>query len=875
MSLHTHIYFSLLLFALAFIGLAFTAFAQNSQDYGQPVVAPFVVDNTNAQTRIRQFQNFRQLQTDQNGQQGHDPQNGNFQYRPHDRRAHAAPDNRRYNPLYQQINIPKAAPSALEDFYSNRIVDELDQFGYSLFGVPDPSLRNTLSMAAKDSPSIPSGAVQDHFILSHGDELEVFFTGQRNDRAKYTINSEGLLLVPDFPPIPAAGRTIGQVRISIEAAAENLLNTTPYVSLTSVRQISVLVVGHAKRPGRQTLTVFHTVLDALMEAGGVEKTGSLRQIKLVRGGRSTQIDLYALLLHGASSMDMQLRDGDRIIIPSIGPTVALAGEIKRPGIYEILPSLRGMRHKPETRSETLTLNEMLELGGGVLAPGKNRFMHLGLSPNGQELVNDVHDPFKPVFGDGSILQISTGQARRAGTVELIGHTRRPGLHALGDNPTLSALLPDGDILGEDIYPLIGVIERRDPEQLTRKLIDFPPRLVITGDYDRKLHEGDVVHLFSNEQIRALEYSSVEDKQDDLAQGSVAQEDEPDEIDLLMEDEVLAAYLRERGVFIRGAVRNAGPYPVSEGITLDSLLAVSGGLALEADRRNIEVTSDSEAGGKTRNNIDLRETDPETIALGAGDSVRVNQKFNKIDDNSVLIMGEVKNPGRYDLVPGDRVSNVLERAGGLTQQAYPYGAIFSRASERKAEEMRFKSQARQVKMSIAAALESDDEKVNAGKIAEARSLAEELENAQGVGRITVETDPAVLATSPELDLLLERGDRIYIPRRNLNVRVVGEVLSPAALQFRDRKAPLDYIEEAGGFTFQADKERTFVLYPDGSAQPLQVSAWNYKPIMIPPGSTVVIPRDPKPFDFIQSAKDVSQILSNLAVTAIFIDDVADD
>jgi len=96
-----------------------------------------------------------------------------------------------------------------------------------------------------------------------------------------------------------------------------------------------------------------------------------------------------------------------------------------------------------------------------------------------------------------------------------------------------------------------------------------------------------------------------------------------------------------------------------------------------------------------------------------------------------------------------------------------------------------------------------------------------------------------------------------------------------LQFRDRKAPLDYIEEAGGFTFHADKERTFVLYPDGSAQPLQVSAWNYKPIMIPPGSTVVIPRDPKPFDFIQSAKDVSQILSNLAVTAIFIDDVADD
>lgn len=874
MSLHIHIYFSLLLFTLAFLGLAFSALAQNPQNLSQPVVAPFIVDNTPAQTSIRQFQNFRQMQVD--------PRSGNHKNNGHyEANYEAAPQEQTgftRNQLPSRfIRLPaeQEQPSALEEFYSSRLIDDLDQFGYSLFGVPDPQLRNTLSMAAKDSPSIPSGAVQDDFILSHGDELEVLFTGQRNDRGRYRIDSQGLLLIPDFPPIPAAGRSIGQVRISIEAAAQNLLNTTPYVSLASVRQIGVLVVGHAKRPGRQTLTVFHTVLDALMEAGGVEKTGSLRQIKLVRDGRSIQVDLYALLLHGSSSMDLQLRDGDRIIIPPIGPTVAIAGEVKRAGIYEILPSLRGMHHKADTRSETLTLNEMLELGGGVIAPGKSRFIHLDLSSTGQEIVKDIHDPFKPVFGDGSILQISTGQARRAGTVELTGHTRRPGLHALGENPTLSTLLPNEDILGEDIYPLIGVIERRDPEQLTRTLIDFPPRLVITGDYDRKLHDGDVVHLFSNGQIRALEHEQAEDEEQDLPQGSMAEEDEPDTIDLLLEDEVLSAYLRERGVFIRGAIRNAGPYPVSEGITLDSLLAVSGGLALEADRSNIEITSDSEAGGKTRSNIDLRETDPETISLGAGDSVRVNQKFNKIDDNSVLIMGEVKNPGRYDLVAGDRVSDVLERAGGLTQQAYPYGAIFSRASERKAEEMRFKSQARQVKMSIAAALESDDEKVNAGKISEARSLAEELENARGVGRITVETDPAVLATNPELDLLLERGDRIYIPRRNLNVRVVGEVLSPAALQFRDRKAPLDYIEEAGGFTFHADKERTFVLYPDGSAQPLQVSVWNYKPIMIPPGSTVVVPRDPKPFDFIQSAKDVSQILSNLAVTAIFIDDVADD
>ena len=868
MSFQTHIFLSILVFALVLFGLTLSAAAQGQQ----PTIAPWSVDNTDAQSRIRQYQNFQNLQAEA-------PQvlaNNNavqYEYSAQNQASRQKNQARLYNPLTQTLPPQKPkTPSALENMYSQRIVDELEQFGYDMFGVPNEALRPILEHAAQASPSIPSGAVQDHFILSSGDELEIFFTGQRTDRGAYTINSQGLIVIPDFPPIPAAGRTIGQVRISIEAAAGNWHNTKPYVSLSSVRQINVLVVGHAKRPGRQTLTVFHTVLDALMEAGGIHKTGSLRQIKLVRDGRSTQIDLYALLLHGSTHIDMQLRDGDRIIVPSIGPTLAVAGEVKRPGIYEALTTVRGMRHQPEKRSEKLTLNEMLELGGGVLAPGKNRFLKLGVTPDGQEIVEDITDPFKPTFSDGSILMISKGSEKRAGTIELTGHTLRPGIHTAGENSSLSKLIPNAKILGNDIYPLIGVIERWDNDQLTRKLLDFPIRLVLKGDYDRKLQDGDVVHLFSNKQIQKLD-TLIEDKNlKSIPVGSSEQNEEPG---ILEQDETLKSYLKERSAFIRGAVRNEGHYPVSEGVSLDSVLAVAGGLALEADRSNIEVTSANNGPSTTRSRINLRETDPAEIIIGAGDSVRVNQKFNKIKDNSVLIMGEVQNPGRYDLVPGDKVSDLLERAGGLTNQAYPYGSIFSRENERRAEEARFRAQAREVELAIGAALEADNEKVNAGKIAEARSLATELRSAQGVGRITVETDPAVLTVSPELDMFLESGDRVFIPRRNLTVRVSGEVLSAASLQFRERKSSIDYIHEAGGFTFHADKDRTFVIYPDGSAQPLQVSSWNYKPVMIPPGSTVVVPRDPKPFDFIQSAKDVSQILSNLAVTAIFIDDVADD
>lgn len=762
----------------------------------------------------------------------------------------------------------EAKPSALENMYSGRIINELEQFGYDLFGVPSEQTQQQLNQLSENTK--PMGAVQDEFVLSGGDELEIMFTGQRNDRDIYTVNDQGLLLIQDFPPIPAAGRSIGSVRLSVQAAADNLHNTDAHVSLASVRQINVLVVGHVKRPGKQTLTVFNTVLDALMQAGGVEKTGSLRQIKLVRDGRSNIVDIYGLLMHGSTAMDLNLRDGDRLIIPAIGPTVAVAGEAKRPGIYEILPAMRGMRHQPEGRSEKLTLNEMLELGGGVLAPGKNRHLKLEVTPSGEETVNEIHDGFKPVFGDGSILMIAKGSEKRAGMVELLGHTRRPGLHALTQNTTLAELLSSTDILGENIYPLIGTIQRWDEDQLTHKIISYPLRLVLKGEYDQRLHDGDVVQLYSTDQIANLQNHNAETE---IAEGSYNETDIED--DTTIADEIIRAFLIERGVYVRGAVRKPGLYPVGEGITLDSLLAAAGGLSLEANSANIEITSDYGGTGTRRTSVNLNETNPADILINPGDAVRINQKFKKLESKSVLIIGEVRTPGRYDLMPGDKISDLLERAGGFTQQAYPEGAILSRENERRAEEARFQAQARDIKRSIATALEIDDDKVNAGKIAEARALAEELENAQGIGRITVEADLAKLTAQPELDALLEPGDRIYIPKRSLNVRVSGEVLSPAALQFRQKKDPLDYIHEAGGFTFHADKERTFVLYPDGSAQPLQVSAWNHKASFIPPGSTIVVPRDPEPFDFIESAKDISQILSNLAITTIFIDDVVSD
>ncbi len=759
-------------------------------------------------------------------------------------------------------------PSELEQIYARRIAGIITQFGYDQFG-PRPDDRKTNE---KPASAMPSGAVQDTFLLHSGDRVRITFRGERQDSKIYTITSGGQLIVDDMQPVSAAGRTIADLREDLQAQADTLHNTNVFVSLEAVQQIHATVGGHVRHPGQQTLTVFNTITDALMAAGGIEKTGSLRQIRLIRDGRTKTIDLYDLLVHANSQVNWLLRDGDQIIVPTIGPTVAVAGGVKRPSIYEILPgATRGL-------SERLSLDDMLGLAGGVLTPGENRYMKLGLTREGLETVTEIDDPLIHVFGNGSILKVESSAEVRIGTVELTGETRRSGIYELERTPSLSALISSDKVFGKDIYPLIGVIERHDRKRQTNLLIAFSPLQVAHGHFDRRLHDGDVVHLFSREQILALQ-----DEKNERKSGEDGAEEDKSPADAVPLEDDLKDFLRERAAFIRGAVREEGAWPVADGATLADLVAAAGGLTFEADQDEIEVTSripgfgrqDRGRGATKRFNVNFERKATE-VTVNPGDSVRVKQKFARVADNSVEISGEVVNPGRYDLSPGDHLSDLLKEAGGLTAQAYPQGAIFSRESERKAEAAQFRAQAQELESGLAATLAGDKKKNGEGvaddKVGAVQELINELKDAKPVGRITVQADPGALAAHPDQDILLAAGDQIIIPRRPLTVRVTGEVQSPASLAFRKDKDASEYIKEAGGFTYNADDDRAFVVYPDGSAQPLHVSMWSQSMTMVPPGSTIVVPRDPKPFDFIQTARDVSQILSNLAITGIFIDDM---
>ncbi len=730
--------------------------------------------------------------------------------------------------------------SAIEVLYSSRIINELEQYGYDLF-------QNTPTNP-KDKFSIPAGAIQDNYILSAGDQLNIIMRGQTNSRQDYEIDNQGLLVIENLAPITAAGRSLKSVKEDLNTAIIALHNSQIFVSLSSIRQIGVVVVGHVHKPGRQNLTSFNTVLDALTESGGVQKTGSLRQIKLVRKGKSYIIDLYQLLMASVTGADKLLQDGDRLIVPPIGPTVAISGGVKRPAIYEV------------RKGEKISTHQALSLAGGVLTPGENRYMKLEYTTNGEETVQEISTLATRIFGDGAILMVAQSEQKRSSSITLSGSTRQPGTHDLKKSKTLSGLIKSKKILGKNIYPLIGVIERYDTEELTQSLIPFSPQQVLKKKFDQKLLEDDAVRLFSIEQIRHLDTSNT------LLHKVSAKTD-------VIDDPVLASFLKERSIFVRGAVRQAGAYPVTEGTNLKNILSVAGGIALEGNTESIELASRNNG----RRIVNISTEDPKDIILEAGDTVRVNQKFHKIATKTISISGEVNHPGNYDLMPGDTLLDLVNRAGGLTDQAYPDGAIFSRANERKREEMRYKAQAQDLELKLAASLQqlSDDKKPDIAQVNATQSLITQLKEADAVGRITVEADPATLSANPDQNILLEKGDRIFIPKRPLTVRVAGEVLSPAALQFRTNKDPREYVREAGGTTHFADKDRTFVIYPDGSAQPLNVGNWSHNVAMIPPGSTIIVPRDPKPFDFLDAAGRVSQMIANLAISGLYIEAIGDN
>ncbi len=334
---------------------------------------------------------------------------------------------------------------------------------------------------------------------------------------------------------------------------------------------------------------------------------------------------------------------------------------------------------------------------------------------------------------------------------------------------------------------------------------------------------------------------------------------------------LVSFAADHLVWIEGDVHDPGTYLSESGTSLATMLGAAGGLQLQADLSAVTVTSsqiDAASGtSHTVRNVyrGNSSADFEKVALLPQDTVIVRQVFSDRENGTITIVGAVRYPGTFDILRSEHLSSVLERAGGLTDEAYPLGAVFTRISAQQAEAQGNYREAVELQTGALTAATTPD--VNPAILTYLQSLEQQLLHQPALGRITVTADPTILAVKPELDTLLQPGDFIYVPKRPSTIAVSGEVLNPGSFQYRPDMALSDYVELAGGYTQVAEDDETFVIMPDGSARTPSsgvLSFFGSDPI--PPGSTIVVPPNPAPFNWIVFATQITQIISQVAITA---------
>jgi len=328
------------------------------------------------------------------------------------------------------------------------------------------------------------------------------------------------------------------------------------------------------------------------------------------------------------------------------------------------------------------------------------------------------------------------------------------------------------------------------------------------------------------------------------------------------------------VWVLETVRDPGTYIAAEGTTLADMIQTAGGLLRQADLTSIEVTStqvDTQTGTSRTGRTNYHGTtgDFQKVSLQPRDVIRLRSVFSDRENGEVSISGQVRYPGAFNITRGERLSSILERAGGLTDQAYPYGAVFTRERAAVAEREGNIRQARSIDAQLST-LATTPQAAGASRdtLLFLTSLGQQVRNEPVLGRISVTADLSVLRSRPELDIVIEPGDTLYIPVRPSTVTVTGEVLNSGSFQFENGLQLADYINRAGGSTQSADRKRTFIILPDGTAQPVR-SGWfsSYTNVsLIPPGSTIIVPRDLSPFDLGLFLRDATQITSQVAVTA---------
>lgn len=644
---------------------------------------------------------------------------------------------------------------------------------------------NTRSLTFEPNENM---ATPVNYRLGPGDEVIVDIWGANEATIRQVISPEGNIMVSQIGPIYLSGLTIAEagdrIRENLSRKYAGISGDNPEsqvrVTLGQIRTIQINVMGEVAVPGTYRLSSFSTVFHALYRAGGVSSIGSLRSIRVMRGGREVAVvDVYAYLMEGAISDDIRLEEGDVILVPPYEELVHIEGKVKRPMYYEM------------KSGETLT--SLLEYAGGFMGDAYTKEVRVIRRTGRENRLFSVEASSFPSWSlaDGDAVTVGAILDRFANRVEIRGAVYRPGMYELGGSlNTVKELVTRAEGLTGDAF-CSRVLLTREREDLTHEVLAIDLEGVMSGRLpDVPLQREDVLVIPSIHELQA------------------------------------------KGAFtIAGEVTRPGVYPYAENTTLEDLLVQAGGLLESASTVKVDISrrlrdaKSLESGKEIGQIFTFAVKDGFVIdgtpgfVLEPFDVVEVRRSPGYQVQRRVTIAGEVTFAGGYTLIrKNERLSDLVKRAGGVTSEAYVRGGRLIRQMN---EEERAQRQAA-LDMAL---MNAGSDSVSVAKL--------RLGDSYTVG---IELDKALANPGSDYDVVLREGDYLYIPEYISMVKIMGEVQFPNTVTYIAGKSKSYYINQAGGYGKMAKKRRAYVVHMNGTVTRIK----RLKSGQIEPGCQIIVP-----------------------------------
>ena len=802
------------------------------------------------------------------------------------------------------------------------------RFGMDVFenGTRDPQL------IPMDLPAGPD------YVVGPGDGLAIDLWGGVSQRLYRTVDREGRVSLPEVGPVLVSGKSLADVQQSLQLVLRSQFrDVSADVSLSRLRTIRVYVVGDVAAPGAYDISSLSTPLNALFVAGGPTPRGSLRIVKHYRGNQLVQaVDLYDLLLHGVKSDIERLENGDTVLVPPIGPQVTVEGMVRRPAIYE-LKDEKDLNSVLDLAGGLLPTAALQHIEvQRMVAHERQTMMSLDI-PDGADGPEATQKLASFEIHDGDQVRLFPIAPYNQNAVYLEGHVLRPGRYSYrADMRVTDVIASFKDLLPEpatqyaeiirlnapDFHPSVEgfdlaeaiddpshapVLHPMDTVRIFSRF-DFenPPAVSVWGDVrgpgtfrtSGQIRLSDAIHLAGGlspdaQTGDAQVFRYLSDGKLKIFSVSLSEAlsgDPTQNIILASRDRILVHRSPDAEqpatVYVQGEVVKPGRYPLTTNMAVADLIRVGGGLKPSADTQVGDLTHYEWAGQAKLNGeqtpIEIAAAlsgDPKAdVPLHNGDVVTIRQLPGWNDlGASIIVKGEVKHPGTYGIRPGERLSSVLERAGGFVPEAYPYGAVLQRMQVRELEAkqqdemvLRIKDAERDLEL-----LPDTDPKQKQAKqaaLAQYQTTLTQLSANPPVGRVNIRISSNIKRwkDSPA-DIEVRAGDTLVIPKRPDYVMVTGQVFNPTAVAYRPGKSAKWYLSQSGGPTTIANKKDIFVIRADGSVIGGNKSMWSGESLSSPlqPGDTVVVPEKavgggPNWQNLFTSA----QLASSIATTVLF-------